>query len=565
MAVRTSEEFKKVHIQSEEFNGLIGTFAGDLIQKKVGGRKGEVLGTLANNILSSPKHNSTSKSAELANLLSSLLNKGSKDKSRPSKSDENDTSYPTNIPTSPYSNSAYPAQNHPTGYPSQNYNAYSNIGDPQAGYFPSSAGGYNPPASNYGTNVSNSGPRPIGFIMPGNEGPFYPGNQPNYGASGATNYPSAYPDASSPYSSVPTNNSSYNPNVADPSTRSQQLTGYIPGGGYGYERDIGQVRHQEEQGRHGQSIGGRIEGMIDRFAKSSVKEGGSFNVRDIVGGAISSGGSNVEHLIGSLIGGGGDRGKYNGGGSNIKPDQTFKGGMVEIVGNLIGEAAHRFLGVNPITGKIIGSIAGNVLFNLGGKDNTLGNIGKVVLDNIVTGKFHRKVDPYLKPQPSPTPGEPVRVGHAQHFHDLRNRCLRERRLFEDNEFPANDQSLYYSKRPSVRIEWLRPGQIIHDPQLIAEGHSRFDVIQGELGNCWFMAAAANLTLRDELFYRVVPPDQSFTDNYAGIFHFQFWQYGHWVDVVIDDRLPTYNGKLVYMHSRDNNEFWSALLERPMPN
>jgi len=30
-----------------------------------------------------------------------------------------------------------------------------------------------------------------------------------------------------------------------------------------------------------------------------------------------------------------------------------------------------------------------------------------------------------------------------------------------------------------------------------------------------MAAAANLTLRDELFYRVVPPDQSFTENYAG--------------------------------------------------
>ena len=104
-------------------------------------------------------------------------------------------------------------------------------------------------------------------------------------------------------------------------------------------------------------------------------------------------------------------------------------------------------------------------------------------------------------------------------------------------------------------------EIVREPQLISEGHSRFDVIQGELGDCWLMAAAANLTLRDELFYRVVPPDQSFTENYCGIFHFQFWQYGRWIDVVIDDRLPTSNGELLYMHSRDNNEFWSALLEK----
>lgn len=77
-------------------------------------------------------------------------------------------------------------------------------------------------------------------------------------------------------------------------------------------------------------------------------------------------------------------------GGNI--NNTFlTGGVCDFVGNLIGDAAHRFLGVNPQTGKIIGSIAGNVLFNLGGKDNKLSSIGKIILDNIISGKFNRDV------------------------------------------------------------------------------------------------------------------------------------------------------------------------------
>ena len=49
---------------------------------------------------------------------------------------------------------------------------------------------------------------------------------------------------------------------------------------------------------------------------------------------------------------------------------------------------------------------------------------------------------------------------------------------------------------------------------------------------------------------------------AGIFHFRFWRFDHWQDVVIDDRLPTQYGRLMYASNKSEpNEFWSALMEK----
>ncbi|XP_053836981.1 calpain-3 isoform X3 [Vidua macroura] len=147
------------------------------------------------------------------------------------------------------------------------------------------------------------------------------------------------------------------------------------------------------------------------------------------------------------------------------------------------------------------------------------------------------------------------------YEELHKKCLEKNILYEDPDFPPNESSLFYSQKSPVKFEWKRPREICENPRFIIGGANRTDICQGELGNCWFLAAIACLTLNKKLLCRVIPHDQSFIQNYAGIFHFQFWRYGNWVDVVIDDCLPTYNNQLVFTKSSQRNEFWSALLEK----
>lgn len=154
---------------------------------------------------------------------------------------------------------------------------------------------------------------------------------------------------------------------------------------------------------------------------------------------------------------------------------------------------------------------------------------------------------------------------GQRYKDLKSNCIKKGVLFTDPVFPPSGRSLYYSRPAPSDIVWKRPGEIVKNPKFFEAGVSSDDFSQGSLGNCWFVAACACLAEDSKLWKKIVPDceeqEWSEKNKYAGIFHFKFWRCGEWVDIVIDDYLPTRQGRLIFVHSNTRNEFWSALLEK----
>ena len=137
----------------------------------------------------------------------------------------------------------------------------------------------------------------------------------------------------------------------------------------------------------------------------------------------------------------------------------------------------------------------------------------------------------------------------------------------DKDFPPNNSS-YYGNDDDLNetITWMRASEIAQkngkDPLFFDQhGASRFDVKQGKLGNCWFLAALSDLPMHPKLFKKVVDPVQNFGIDYQGKFRFRFWDFGEWKTTEVDDFLPTIEGQLRGVTSQNSGEFWSALAEK----
>ena len=144
--------------------------------------------------------------------------------------------------------------------------------------------------------------------------------------------------------------------------------------------------------------------------------------------------------------------------------------------------------------------------------------------------------------------------YEQNFFEIRDECLKEKRLFEDPEFPADDDLLRSrSGRHVEDLEWLRPRDFCKtdEPILVSNRNEGFDIRVGL--DSWFVPSMSAVAESEAMLGQVVPKDQGFTEKekYAGIFHFRFW-FGRWIEIVVDDRLPVKKDEPLYMKVISDN-------------
>ncbi|KAH7337137.1 hypothetical protein B0J17DRAFT_600095 [Rhizoctonia solani] len=118
-------------------------------------------------------------------------------------------------------------------------------------------------------------------------------------------------------------------------------------------------------------------------------------------------------------------------------------------------------------------------------------------------------------------------------------CRERNRRFRDIDFDLEvdkERCLHRLGTPederSEPADVMRVSQLYEKPSFFIDGANSSDIMQGDLGDCWFLSALAIVSTLEELIEKICVA----RDEKVGVYGFIFFRDGVWVDVIIDDLL-----------------------------
>ena len=147
-------------------------------------------------------------------------------------------------------------------------------------------------------------------------------------------------------------------------------------------------------------------------------------------------------------------------------------------------------------------------------------------------------------------------------------------LISDPQFPAGDESMAWPEL-GEKLEtdmdnaiWERAYKAFPGKTLFGDGISTDDIIQGSLGNCWFLSAASAVAEFPGRMEKIFLNKNDKGLNPQGVYGVNFYSLGVPHTVIIDDYLPLrkvsyYSDELGTMYSAPGKDgsLWTAIIEK----